>query len=1227
VGREKELSLLEGFFDPILENQGSFVLIEGETGIGKTRLVDQFLEQIKSKGATVIRGHGYHGEISPYRLFSEMLRNYFSSINYDTRYLAPVLDNLTIALLEKIIPELKQHIPFDVSSLSTPPLSPKEEKQRFYDMLLLLFLKLSHRFPLILDVEDLHWLEPDTLELLRYLISNFRKAPILVVATSRGTEPGSFTEKWLVGLEDQRLAHRLKLTGLASAEVKNLVEAFFSAIGGRTTARPGGSDTGGNTLLTSKFFQWILGYTAGNPLFINETLRGGIEQNAFFFDPVESRWEIKEEYLERILEPATIQSVIDRRLNGLDKLSLKALSLSAVIGDRFDLPILQKLLTISPIALRRIVGDLIIKDLLQKIPDKEEEKGFYRFAHHIVRLHIYQSLSVEFKQKTHHQIASLLEKDRGKLKLSSKVEDLAYHYSHGKKDRNSVKKSINYLILSGQKMQRQYSEGKAEQYFRQALEVAKSMPSSNEKSSKLLKLLECLGEVQSRVGKSDSAIRSYREALSLGKTYRLTDQLKEAQMYRKMGNVYHTIADYSTAISHYERALNQLKDVSSELKRTEYVTICNALGLTYVMKGEHQKCVHWSEKGIKLSQTKKHLPLIEQSYRNLGMVAYSQGEYEKAGEFFNRCLEIQQKVQDKSRLSALKINLGVIHLHLGQYEKAEEYYHKGLNLVQEMGNLGLKAIIYNNLGILYKDKGEWEKALGFLEKSLRIREQYGDRRGMVSAYDNLGVTFLSQGQLDKALDYVSQSLNICQQIGAKDILPAIQTDLGEIYFELKQHQKGFDLVKEALDLATKQSSRLALGIAKRTLGRFHLYLKEWESAEKFLQESKIIFEEMGSRFHLAQTQESLGLCLAQMAIKESLEKRETFLKRSTDTLKQAVEILGELDFEKRLICLEKKIKERHLESELSFVLKEIENKTSHITVTKESAECLKSPALVGISGDYIDYLRIYCFGRFRVYRPYESEEITAKEWGSVKAKQILANLVVKDTKKIGVTRDKLVDAIWPEIDPQSLGNTFHVTLSHLRKAIERRTKDDMEKEKGEYITYQAGVYRLNWEGKIWSDVSEFLSCLDHALHLQKEEKLYLMDTEYQKAAELYSSNLLEDFYERWAEETRDEYREKYNLVFGRLAQSVWEKSDYEKCIRYLQSLLLSDPTNEEAHRMIMLSYALLGSRTAAIRQFKVCEDNLKRYLDIEPELETMNLHKKIKHGNPKDYRKLLSLVG
>jgi len=110
---------------------------------------------------------------------------------------------------------------------------------------------------------------------------------------------------------------------------------------------------------------------------------------------------------------------------------------------------------------------------------------------------------------------------------------------------------------------------------------------------------------------------------------------------------------------------------------------------------------------------------------------------------------------------------------------------------------------------------------------------------------------------------------------------------------------------------------------------------------------------------------------------------------------------------------------------------------------------------------------------------------------------------------------------------------------------------------------------------------------------------------------------LEDFYENGAETVRDEYREKHRTLFWKLSHLALEKFDYEKCIRHTQSLLLSDSTDEGAHRMIMLSYTLLGSRTAAVKQYKVCQENLTIYLDIEPEPETVSLYKKIKQGDLK----------
>lgn len=232
----------------------------------------------------------------------------------------------------------------------------------------------------------------------------------------------------------------------------------------------------------------------------------------------------------------------------------------------------------------------------------------------------------------------------------------------------------------------------------------------------------------------------------------------------------------------------------------------------------------------------------------------------------------------------------------------------------------------------------------------------------------------------------------------------------------------------------------------------------------------------------------------------------------------------------------------------------------------------------------------------------------------MKAKQILAYLVTHDPQKIGVTKDKLIDAIWPEADPSTLENTFHVTLSHLRKATGT--------EKLEYVTHIGVVYQLNWEAGVWSDFDQFQIHLQNALRFEREGKIHKVDIEFQKAAELYQAELLEDFYERWAEDLRDRFKGKFREVFFKLALISYRKQDFERSISYCQRLLLSDPADEEAHQLTMLCYNFLGNRASAVKQFKVCENNLKKFLEIEPSAQTISLFQKIKQGEIKDIRSL-----
>ncbi|MFQ6003503.1 MAG: tetratricopeptide repeat protein, partial [Candidatus Zixiibacteriota bacterium] len=634
---------------------------------------------------------------------------------------------------------------------------------------------------------------------------------------------------------------------------------------------------------------------------------------------------IKREYLENILEPATIGSVIQRRLQGLDKEAQEVLCVAAVVGDKFDLKTLQKISKIPLAQLKKTIENLISRNLLQKQSEKDEGEGVYRFTHHVVRLHIYQGLNPDFKSKMHNRVARVLEEECGKNKekIFQRAEDLANHYSHGKKDRVSLKKTVNFLTQAGLKAQKQYSEGKAEEYYNQAIGFLESFPSSKEKHQKLLGLLENLGDVETALGKQDTAIRSYQKALKIGKTQKLLPRFKEAQIDRKIGYAYHRISDYHQAISHYHRALKKLKQISTDEEHMEFITTCNWLGMTHFFKGDYQQCLGWSEKGIRLSKKKKHLPLIEQSYNNMGMVACNRGEYEKAIEIFNKCLEIQLKLQDKYRLSYIYTNLGVINVNLGAYDKASDYYYKALSLAEETGNICLKGILYNNLGVLYNDKGEWEEALGFFEKSLKIREQYGDRRGMVSALENLGTASLSQGQVEKALTYLDKSVKLCEEIGAKEVLPFVQVRLGEAYFKLNELEKTKHYLESALEISTKQSSKLAMGMAKRSLARFHTGLKDWEKAENLFEEGKKIFEDLKSPFQLTQTLSNWGFCLAQKAKEVEIPSKKEQIQKSEKMYKKAIQILVDLGFEKRLKLLAEKIRENGLELELGQILKEI----------------------------------------------------------------------------------------------------------------------------------------------------------------------------------------------------------------------------------------------------------------------------------------------------------------
>ena len=1190
VGREKELRLIREAFNSSLEHQGVFLLVQGEPGIGKTKLAEEFIRSIGFEDAIVIKGHGMEKEISPNRLISEMIRFYLQSINYDIKSLVHLLDDHMIFNLQKITPELKAYLPFDSSQISVRPLPPPEEKQRFYDSLLIFFSKLSCKKPLIVVIEDLHWLESESLDLLRYLIDNLRNQPVLFLGTSREFRDGTLIQAWSQNLAERRFVKFMILDNLNQDEISRMVEKAF------------------DPKLTEELSAWLKDYTGGNPLFLHETLMTMVEQRIIRLNAADSTWRIQGDLSKSIPESPSVKSVIQRRLEFLDKENFRLLSLASILGDKFEVELLQRLSRTSGSELAARIDDLISRGLIEKI-----EKSKFRFAHYLVRQHIYESLDLLHREMMHHKIAGIIEADclKDRERLCARAEELAYHFTHGMKGPLAFKKSIDYLTQAGLKAQKENAWEKAKEYFLEAAELLKTKAGKRIQYKKLLQLYDQVGETEMNLGRPSEAITYYKRALEIGKKRNVLKKIENCEILRRIGYAYHVKNEYDEALSYYRAALRKLSRITEDDEKKEYVKICNFIGSTCYIQGNYHECTDWTNKGLRLLGEKRDPDLIGHGCTNLAMVAESQGDYHKAIQLFQKSLKIKEKLKDRYALYAAYARLGVTFFHLGDYEKARENYYRSLRIAEHTKNSIGMGLLYNNLGTIYEENGEWEESQRFYRKALAIREKLDDRRGLVSSKANLGTIFLYQNKWDEALVCLKESQRLCSHIGIKPIMPFIQVNLAEAYLGKNRLSDAEKEIESALQGASELSLMPAKAEAMKCLAKIHSARKEWKKAEELFLEAIDIFEKLNSPAESAKTLCEYGLSLGRYMKESEASRREKLRGKCFKIYQRAIEFYAQREFDGRLRFLTEQIKANDLDKELDQILK-----SAHKAIQKiEREKAEKAEELVVATPEREkDRLRIFCFGRFRATRPGQFEELTPKQWGSVKAKQILAYLVTHDPKGIGVTKDRLIGAVWPEIDPATLENTFHVTLSYLRKAVET--------EKTGYVTHVGSVYRLNWEAGVWSDFHQFQLHLKNGISFEKEGKIHKADIEFQKAADLYQGDLLEDFYERWAEDLRDRFREKFREVFLRLAHIAWRKQDFERCISYCQRLLLSDPADEDAHRLVMLCYNFLGSRTSAVRQFKVCENNLRKYLELEPSPQTISLYQKIKQGQIKDLRSL-----
>lgn len=208
--------------------------------------------------------------------------------------------------------------------------------------------------------------------------------------------------------------------------------------------------------------------------------------------------------------------------------------------------------------------------------------------------------------------------------------------------------------------------------------------------------------------------------------------------------------------------------------------------------------------------------------------------------------------------------------------------------------------------------------------------------------------------------------------------------------------------------------------------------------------------------------------------------------------------------------------------------------------------------------------------------------------------------------KHNVSRDVLIDAFWPDAEPETARNSLNVAVHSLRKALRNIIFLPV-------ITFQDGAYGLDPNLQVWLDVEEFEGCVKAGQRLEARDQLSAAVTEYETAISLYQGDFLEqNLYDEWTVLERERLRIAYLDTLDRLSQIYFNQERYAACITVCQLILNRDRCREDAHCLLMRCYSRQGQYHLALRQYQICVEALRAELDVEPRTETIQLHERIR---------------
>lgn len=785
IGRDAELARLVDNLDLACGGAAQLVRLVGEAGIGKTRLVDEFVAHARDEdrfaGVAIRRAVCSPLGEQSYGTLAAVLRSAYGIAQKTTVAEAQAKLAMALSELGLAVEEADRLMPlyFHVLGLGDPDaalqhVEPEQLRRQIFFAIRTVFERRLVLSPLLIIVEDLHWADAVSLEALRFLMDRLERTRLMLLFTHR---PMLELDQFGSG----RISHTtLRLLPLGDADGQKLLAAYFS----HGWSEPPGS-----------LFSRILERAGGNPLFFEEIIRGLIEAGALERDG--SQWRIKSDEAAADI-PASIQALLLARLDRLPHEVRRLAQEAAVIGPRFDAALL------GAMASQRTKVEAGL-ELLCDAEIVEEVAGAnsislrsYRFTQTMLQDVIYQNLLLQRRIELHGRIGAALERLYGNE--PERLEDLillGHHFSLSA----SKPKGARYLRAAGDRARATYANDDAIRFYQQALAV---LLAGGEWEPERLILCERIAELCAAAGRRITAEEHYQSALEGHRN--AEDRIGEARILRKLGRLLWDAGKRIKAEAHYAEAAERLGGTDAPI---EWAHLLQERGRLSFRTGDHVAAARWADEALGYARSVpadadrqvgfEAARAIAESLNTKGVALARLGRHQEA------VREVEQSVAAAEAAGLLNVacrgytNLGVLYTIVDP-AKAVEVCRRGLDVACRIGDLGFQARLLANFAVAcctFTDKCT-EEGVPAAEKAIEIDRALDQREHLSVPLIVLGQIHQCHFRPDLAARCYNEAIEVASETGEPqqlfpcyDGLATLNLDRGDMpeaerYFALAQ---------------------------------------------------------------------------------------------------------------------------------------------------------------------------------------------------------------------------------------------------------------------------------------------------------------------------------------------------------------------------------------------------------------------------------------------------------